>query len=746
MNSNLIKLMFLFLVIGGYSNNAIGQSSWSNWKPLYSNGEIQVEIRLYEPKKNSCAPNGKKLKYKYRVKGAYKKSQYYLNWHMDYIDCNGDLIRQSNAVEIGKNKYVDISNWKSVESLEFSFIGRSIEGIGSTFDELPYEIIKRENIAPELSTPASAITAPSKVYMGQNINLKVQGGMLGIGAKWIWYRDKCGSGGTKIGEGPSIRDKFFDDAKIFVLAKGKNNTTKCTNITINVDKNSLKPDSISGRRNICIGESTMLVVSGGNLGLGAKWVWYEDACSGIKLGEGTSINVKPIKNARYFVRAEGTLNTTLCEEINVKVNNASTNPKSIKASVSKICIGETVKLDVVSGKLGEDAEWKWYADDCSGDAFDKGSSVTVSPNKTTTYYVRGQGVCNSTDCISVKISVEPRLVKPEIATVPRTIYKGKKINLRLTNGYKFDADVKLNWYKGGCDSGIFVGEGQSIKIKPKEYATYYVKAVNKCYETTCDKVSVNPIRLHIATPYYTDSRKYLHYGIGAGMEWKRINVPSTFFSSSSVSSENINIQGLGIPLELTFRPIFKEHFSLGISVLGAAGVAPSLLDEGKHTNNNGRNAEERLYYLRWKFGGDFAIGLKSIKLLIRYNNTTQSIDYTSIANSSNSNKENFYFKDKIYREDVGFGFRIGNYLRTDQNEGRIIDLLYTFTQETNSNLIDLDVGRLFNSIHGLSLIWWKQSGAKFNIDFTSSNAIDPFTDLKNSSIYVGLTYNWDRFY
>ena len=397
---NLIKLIILFLVLTTFKVDMIGQSSWTSWEPLYSKNGIQVEIRFYIPKKNSCAPNGKKFKYKYRVKGSYKNSLYFLNWDMDYIDCNGDLIRQTNAVEIGKNSFVDISNWKSVESLEYSFIGRSIEKRGYGFNELPYETIKRKKIAPELSTPPNSISHPSKVYMGQYINLEVKGGILGIGAKWVWYRGKCG--GVQVGTGSSIRLNLSEDEKILVRAEGKNNNTKCIGVNVKVDKNSLKPDSISGRQNICLGESTILSVSGGNLGLGAKWIWYTGGCSGKKLGEGTSINVKPIERTRYFVRAEGSLNTTVCKEITVMVNNRSTMPQSIKASNRKICIGESVRLDVVGGQLGEDALWKWYTNDCSGVTFGTGSSVTVSPIKTTTYYLRGEGVCNLTECISIK--------------------------------------------------------------------------------------------------------------------------------------------------------------------------------------------------------------------------------------------------------------------------------------------------------------------------------------------------------
>ncbi len=244
---------------------------------------------------------------------------------------------------------------------------------------------------------------------------------------------------------------------------------------------------------------------------------------------------------------------------------------------------------------------------------------------------------------------------------------------------------------------------------------------------------------------YSSRERFLHFGLGVGLEWMKVNVLSNNVRSGVASNKNINIQGLGLPLELTFSPLFKEYINFGFTIGGAAGTAPSFFDEGKHTNQKGVLADENLIFFRWRYGCDLAFGFKNFKLLLNYNNSTSSIDYNSTANKRRTNEEKFTFNDKIHRENIGFGIRLGSHLSSYGNENRIIDLLYTFTQNVNAGLFDIDIKSLFNSIHGLSIVWWRPHNFKWRADFVSANQTSPFTDLKNSYIYVGLTYNWDQF-
>ncbi|MDD3739875.1 MAG: FISUMP domain-containing protein [Bacteroidales bacterium] len=75
--------------------------------------------------------------------------------------------------------------------------------------------------------------------------------------------------------------------------------------------------SISGNNLVCTSGNTSLSVVGGTLGTGAQWVWYKDLCSGTPIDYGTSINVSPLANTTYFVRAEGDCDTTSCVSIDI---------------------------------------------------------------------------------------------------------------------------------------------------------------------------------------------------------------------------------------------------------------------------------------------------------------------------------------------------------------------------------------------------------------------------------------------
>jgi hypothetical protein len=62
-----------------------------------------------------------------------------------------------------------------------------------------------------------------------------------------------------------------------------------------------------------------------------------------------------------------------------------------------VCSGTQTVLTVSSGSLGTGATWVWYTNASYAGAIGTGSSITVSPSSTTTYYVRAEGPCNVTN-------------------------------------------------------------------------------------------------------------------------------------------------------------------------------------------------------------------------------------------------------------------------------------------------------------------------------------------------------------
>jgi hypothetical protein len=164
------------------------------------------------------------------------------------------------------------------------------------------------------------------------------------------------------------------------------------------------------------GVNFTLSVNGGSLGTGATWNWYTGSCGGTLIGTGASISVSQIANTTYFVRAEGTCNTTACATITVESFCGATGVTS-SAGTTAICAGSPVTLTVI-GSLSPGAQWRWD-DECENDdddndcSYNTSSTFTVSPNTTKTYYVRSVGgACGLTACVPVTVNVIAKPATP----------------------------------------------------------------------------------------------------------------------------------------------------------------------------------------------------------------------------------------------------------------------------------------------------------------------------------------------
>src|SRR5690554_6719815 len=252
------------------------------------------------------------------------------------------------------------------------------------------------------SVAPTSITGTSTICSGASTTLTVSGGTLGTGATAQWYSGSCG--GTLVGTGNSITVSPTSTTTYYVRYSGTCNTTSCASQTVTVNSNSTAPTSITGTTTICSGSSTTLTVNGGTLGTGATAQWYSGSCGGTLVGTGNSITVSPTSNTTYFVRYNGTCNTTTCISQAVTVNSNSTAPTSITGT-STICSGSSTTLTVTGGTLGTGATVQWYLGSCGGALINTGNSITVAPTSTTTYYVRYVGTCNTTVCISQTVTV-----------------------------------------------------------------------------------------------------------------------------------------------------------------------------------------------------------------------------------------------------------------------------------------------------------------------------------------------------
>lgn len=99
----------------------------------------------------------------------------------------------------------------------------------------------------------------------------------------------------------------------------------------------------------------------------------------------------------------------------IVVHTLSEPPTGITGT-NTICFGASTTLTLTGGTAGTGAIAEWFSGACGGTPVGTGSSITVSPSSTTTYYVRYNGTCNTTSCASAIVTVIPTVGTPVFAS------------------------------------------------------------------------------------------------------------------------------------------------------------------------------------------------------------------------------------------------------------------------------------------------------------------------------------------
>jgi len=343
----------------------------------------------------------------------------------------------------------------------------------------------------DFSKPATIIlTTADSVCKGSNVTLSITDGTLGTGGKWQWYRSVCGAG-SPVATGTSYTVRIDNDVTYFVRAEGTCNNTSCVSKSIGLYSVSEGSKDITSTSDTFCGTDVTLGVKGGKLGSGAQWVWYTGSCGGTYEAAGSTFKVRPGSSTTYFVRAEGYCNTTPCVSRTIITGTASTAPATITSSNDTPCLGARISLTVNGGTLGQGANWVWYHSSCGGSLVGRGKTINDVPNGSTVYYVRAEGPCNSTICVTKPIRVLlPSAPAAAIVTATDTILNGASIKLAIFGGGTGD-NARWVWYKDSCGKGAPVGFGSSIIVKPGSSTTYFVRSEGTCNNTVCISRTVN---------------------------------------------------------------------------------------------------------------------------------------------------------------------------------------------------------------------------------------------------------------
>jgi len=73
------------------------------------------------------------------------------------------------------------------------------------------------------------------------------------------------------------------------------------------------------------------------------------------------------------------------------------------------CAANQIPLTISNPNLRNNEQWKWYTGSCGGTLIGSGQTISVSPNNTTTYYVRGEAGCaaNSECSAAFTVNINP---------------------------------------------------------------------------------------------------------------------------------------------------------------------------------------------------------------------------------------------------------------------------------------------------------------------------------------------------
>ena len=750
---------YIALFISLFSiNHLYSQGGWSKWEELYSNNFIKVEIS-FKIKPCEDEESNNMSKFQYRISGKFSEKDVYLNWKMDYINCNGELYYQTNSLNIGRGSKANIG----VED-PHTFAEEDYEFTCKSLETHFYDVIIATTKATgsdkkilEFSKDPESITGNLNTYMDEQTTLSVKGGVLGIGSKWVWYTESCG--GTEIGKGSSIIVNPKQTTTYFVRAESNKNTTNCAKATVSVNQNSQPAASIEGNQSMCKGESTPLYLTGGKLGFGASWVWTKNSCDGEEVGRGSSITVSPEKPTTYFVKAVGKSNTTTCVQITVHSYERSIKP--IQINTSKIaCANEPITLSVSGGSLASDAQWKWYSDYCgSSSLVGSGKSIQVTAMGDKTYYVRAEGECNKTECINIHVA--PDKISSPPYYISTSNLKSGKVQLSFYSG-DLGKDAEWKWYKNDCGKGKPIGTGTSIKVHPRKQTYYYVRGEGICNTTSCVAQYVAPNIAHKFGPTFTDyknnkyNNRFLHLGIGLGLDVttfyafvNRTQKTNGFGGGTTNSLNEMNITGFGAKGEFVFHPYMSDYFSFGIVTSGAVGTTPFVFAGGKKTIDDA-TTKEKYFYTRFEIGGEIAAGYSKVKALLIYKSSIQTHQYS--ASGSNYSFTNTYsFNKDIRKETFSGGIRVAPYSTENSRHKRgfCFDFIYSLSRDYSWKweTFDWNYNARSNWQQGAGMALWIQSILKLQVNALFNERLGSSTaDYNKSSFQVSLIYNRNSFY
>jgi hypothetical protein len=163
----------------------------------------------------------------------------------------------------------------------------------------------------------------------------------------------------------------------------------------------------------------------------------------------------------------------------LQINTQPQAPTAVNGT-GTFCPGNSATLTASGGYIPAGSSWQWFTGGCGNTSVGNGTSITVSPTVTTTYYVRGAaiGACPATACTPAVMSL-PNPVNEIVPVTDNTVCVVRENN--YVHFYNLSGQIICSINSRGQDLGnvtasVYV-DNSSLNIQPCNAPGFFSTAV-----------------------------------------------------------------------------------------------------------------------------------------------------------------------------------------------------------------------------------------------------------------------------
>jgi len=341
-------------------------------------------------------------------------------------------------------------------------------------------------------TPPTITTQPQSrtITAGQSVTLTASASGTAP-LNYQWYQGISGSTNSLVlSSGTSITVSPTTTTTYWLRVTNSCGRADSVTVTITVNPAGCAPPSITTQpqsQTITAGQSVTLTASASGTAP-LNYQWYQGisgSTNSLALSTGPSITVAPTTTTNYWLRVSNSCGRADSVTGTITVNAACTPPTITTQPQSQtINPGQAVTLTATASGTAP-LNYQWYqgiSGSTNSLALSSGSSITVAPTVTTTYWLRVTSSCGKADSVTVTITVNG-CTRPTINTLQpqsQTITAGQSVTITATASGT--APLNYRWYQGisGSTNSLALSAGSSITVAPTTTTKYWLRVTNSC--------------------------------------------------------------------------------------------------------------------------------------------------------------------------------------------------------------------------------------------------------------------------